>query len=116
MALPNIMNVSGLYGYSTGKLLTTSSQDIITNTTNQTIKVNTIMCSNITGSSQTATVYYYEYTTTTAFAFIYQVVIPANSSIDILVRPFYLKESDKIQALAGSNSSVHLVASYETIA
>jgi len=116
MALPNIINVTAIYGYSTGKVLTTSSQDIITNTTNQTIKVNTIMCSNITASNQTVTVYYYESSTTTSFAFIYQVVIPANSTIDVLVRPFYLKESDKITALAGAGTSVHMVVSYETIA
>lgn len=116
MALPNIINVASIYGYSTGKLLTNASQDIVTNTTGQTIKVNTIMCSNITATSQTATVYYFESATNTSFAFIYQVVVPGNSSLDVLVRPFYLKENDKIQALAGANNGVHFVISYETIA
>jgi hypothetical protein len=116
MALPNVINVAQIYGYSTGKVLTNASQDIITNTANQSIKVNTIMCANVTGSSQTATVYYFESATNTSYAFIYQVIIPANSSMDLLVRPFYLKENDKIQALAGANTSVHFVISYETIA
>jgi hypothetical protein len=115
MALPNIINVSQIYGYSTGKVLTTGSQDIVTNTTNQTIKVNTIMCANVTGSSQSTTVYYYDSSSTLQFAIVYQVVIPAYATLDVLVRPFYLKENDKIQALAGNNSGVHLVLSYETI-
>jgi hypothetical protein len=116
MALPNIINVAQIYGYSTGKVLTTSSQDIVTNTTNQSMKVNTIMCANVTATSQTVTVYYFESSTTSSFAMVYQVVVPGNSSLDILVRPFYLKESDKITALAGANSNIHIVVSYETIA
>lgn len=115
MALPNVINVSQIYGFSTGKVLTTGNQDIVANTTNQTIKVNTIMCANVTGSSQVVTVYYYESATSTQFAIVYQVLIPANSTLDVLVRPFYLKESDKIQALAGANTSVHIILSYETI-
>lgn len=116
MALPNIINVAQIYGYSTGKILTSSSQDIVTNTTNQSLKVNTIMASNVATSSQLVTVYYYESSTTTAFSLVYQVVVPANSTLDILARPFYLKENDKIQALGNSNSNVHLTISYETIA
>jgi hypothetical protein len=116
MALPNIVSTTQIYGYSTGKILTTSSQDVVANTTGQTIKVNTIICSNVTSSVQTATVYFYEGVSNTSFAFIYAIVIPGNSSIDILVRPFYLKEDDKITALSSSTSNVHLVLSYETIA
>ena len=115
MAAPNIVNVNAIYGNSTGKILTTSSQDIVTNTGNLLVKINTIMCSNVTASSQTATVYYYEQVSSTSFAFIYQVIIPGNSSLDILVRPFYLKENDKITALAGAKSSIHLVTSYEIL-
>ena len=115
MALPNIINVTQIYGSSTGKVLTNNSQDIITNTTNQSMKVNTLMVANITAFAQTITVYYYESATTTSFALVYQVVVPANSTLDVLVRPFYLKESDKIQALAGSTQSAHLTISYETI-
>jgi hypothetical protein len=115
MALPNIVNVTQIYGSSTGRILTPISQDVVTNTTNQTIKVNSIICSNVTGASQTASVYYYESETVTSFAFMYQLVIPSNSSIDILVRPFYLKENDKITAIADAEDSIHLVLSYEII-
>jgi hypothetical protein len=115
MAAPNIVSVNAIYGNSTGKILTTGSQDIVTNTGNLLVKINTIMCSNVTASSQTTTVYYYEQTSSTSFAFIYQVLIPGNSTLDILVRPFYLKENDKITALAGANSSIHLVTSYEIL-
>jgi hypothetical protein len=115
MALPNIINVSQIYGYSTGKVLTTASQDILLNPTGQSMKINTIMCANVTGSSQVATVYYYDVISSTSYAIVYQVVIPAYATLDVLVRPFYLKENDKIQALAGANTSVHLIISYETI-
>ena len=115
MTLPNIVDVTQIYGYSTGKVLSLFSQDVVTNTTDQTIKLNTILCSNVTGSSQTASVYYYDSATSTSFAFMYQLVIPGNSSIDILVRPFYLKENDKITAIADAENSIHIVLSYETI-
>ena len=115
MALPNVINVSQIYGYSTGAVLSTSSQDILINPTGQSAKVNTIMCANVTGSSQTVTVYYYDVISNTSYAIVYQVLVPANATLDVLVRPFYLKENDKIQALAGANTSVHLVISYETI-
>ena len=116
MALPNIINVSAIYGYSTGKVLSTGSQDIVTNITDQSLKVNTIMCANVSGTSQAVTVYYYESQSTTQFAIVYQLIVPANSTLDVLVRPIYLKENDKIQALAGANTSVHIILSYETIA
>lgn len=115
MTLPNIISVAQIYGNSIGKILSTTSQDVVTNAGNVLIKVNTIVCSNVTASSQTATVYFYDASSTTSFAFVYQLLIPGNSSLDILVRPFYLDENDKITALAGVNSSIHLVASYETI-
>lgn len=115
MALPNVINVTQIYGYSTGKVLTTASQDIVTNPGNMSWKVNTIMCANVTGSSQTVTVYYYDVLSSTSYAIVYQVLVPANSTLDVLVRPFYLKENDKIQALAGANTSIHIILSYETI-
>ena len=73
------------------------------------------MCANVSSTSQSTTVYYYDVISSTSYAIVYQVVIPAYSTLDVLVRPFYLKENDKIQALAGNNSSIHLIVSYETI-
>lgn len=115
MALPNMLNSSTVYGQSTGKVLTTSSQDIITNTTGQSIKVNTMFASNITASAVTVTVGYYENSSTTTFYVLYQTQVPANGTLDIFNRPFYLKESDKITALAGAGTSIHVVASWEAV-
>ena len=117
MALPNIVNVSQIYGLTVGKLLTASSQDIVTNTvsSSQSFKINTIMCANITALSQSVTVNFYDYSGNTSYSLVYSLLIPANSSIDVLVRPLYLKEGDKIQAFAGGINGVHIVVSYETI-
>jgi hypothetical protein len=116
MAIPNLLNTSSVYGQCTGKILTTGSQDIITNTANQTIKINTFLATNITASAVTVTIGYYENSTTTTFYILYQTQVPANGSLDVFNRPFYLKESDKITALAGAGTSIHVVASWESLA
>lgn len=115
MSSPNMLTANTVYGQSTGKVLTTSSQDIITNTTGQSIKVNTLFITNITPSAVTANVGYYENSTTTTFYVLCQTQVPANGVLDVFNRPFYLKESDKITALAGANTSLHVVASWEAV-
>ena len=115
MAVPNMLNANTVYGQSTGKVLTTSSLDIVTNTTSQSVKVNTMFASNITASAVTVTVGYYENASATTFYVLYQTQVPANGTLDVFNRPFYLKESDKITALAGSNTAIHVVASWEAV-
>jgi len=115
MSLPNIINVSQIYGFSIGYLLTTSSQDVLLNGVGASIKVNTIMCCNITAISQAVTVNFYDVYSSSSYSIINQAIIPAYSSLDVLVRPFYLKEGDKIQGLAGNSNAIHIILSYETI-
>lgn len=115
MALPNMLNASTVYGNSSGIVLTTSSANVISNTTGQSIKVNNLLVCNITASAVTVTINYYNNATTTAYNILYQTTVPANGTIDVLNRPFYLMESDRIQALAGAGTSIHCVASWEQV-
>ena len=52
MAAPNIVSVSSIYGKTTGvELNTTTTTGILTCATNKVLKVNSIICANIDGSS-----------------------------------------------------------------
>jgi len=54
-------------------------------------------------------------TETTTFYIIKTLVVPADATIDVLSKPIYLEEGDKIQALAGVASDAQIIVSYEII-
>jgi hypothetical protein len=116
MATLNIKSLSTLNGSSTGKVLTTTSQDIITTTTSTVNKVNHLMVTNITGASANVTVGYYDSVSATTIYLLYTTAVPAYAAIDVLNKAFYLKEGDKITALASAGTTIHLTASWEALA
>lgn len=116
MTTLNVKNLATLNGTSTGKVLSTSSQDIITAPANSVDKINHLMVTNITGSSANVTVGFYDSVTTTTYYLLYTTPVPAYGAIDILSsKPFYLKENDKISALASANTTLHITASWELL-
>jgi len=115
MATLNIKSLSTLNGSSTGKVLTTSSQDVITTTTGSVNKLNHLMVTNISGSAANVTVGFYDSVSATTIYFLYTTAVPAYAAIDVLNKSFYLKEGDKIVATASANASLHLTASWEAL-
>ena len=118
MAAQNVVNVTSIYGKTTGLALTSSSQDVLTCAADKLLKVNSIIVANIDGSnSDTVTVKWYNADNTTAFSLASTVTIPADTTLVVLGKdaPIYLEEGDKIQALASASGDLEIVISYEEL-
>ena len=121
MAAPNIVNVTTIYGRTTGKALTSSSQDILVNaaSSNKVLKINSIIVANVDGTNNDeVTVKWYNADNTTAFSLASTVLVPADSTLVVLGKdaPIYLEEGDKIQALGvASSGDLEIIVSYEEL-
>ena len=119
MAAPNVVNVSSIYGKTTGLALTSSSQDILTCAANKLLKINSIIVANVDGSNQDAvTVGWYNADNTTTFKLAHSVDVPAKSTLIVLGKdsPIYLEEGDKITALGvAASGDLEIIVSYEEL-
>ena len=121
MAAPNIVNVTTIYGRTTGKALTSSSQDILVNTasSNKVLKINSIIVANVDGiNPDDVTVKWYNADNTTAFSLASTVTVPADTTLVVLGKdaPIYLEEGDKIQALGlAASGDLEIIISYEEL-
>ena len=119
MAQMNIVNVSTIYGNTTGMTVSTTPTAIVTNASgsNSVYKINTLIVSNISGTgSASITVDVYK-NQTNAYRVAYQVPVTANTSfspIDIGLI-LYLQENDSIRLTSSANSALEAVCSYEAI-
>jgi hypothetical protein len=128
MANPNIVNVLSIYGKTT--FLTpavTTNVVLLANATGSanSIKVNNILVANVDGTSAiSATVALYTNgsvaqgsapTGGTAYPIIYQVSIPAGSTISILDKTIYLEENVSLVVTSGTASKITYTVSYEAI-
>ena len=119
MAAPNIVNVTSIYGKTTGLALTSSVQDILTCPSDKLLKINSIIVSNVDGlSNDGVTVSWYDSGTTTSFRLAYTVTVPADSTLVVVGKdaPIYLEEGDKIQANgAAASGDLEIIVSYEEL-
>ena len=118
MAAPNVVNVTSIYGKTTGGALTTSNADMLTCPTDKLLKVNSIIVSNIDGGNDAdVTVAFYNVDNTTAYHLAKGVTVPTKSTLVVLGKdaPIYLEEGDKIQALASAAGDLEIVISYEEL-
>ena len=119
MAAPNVVNVSSIYGKTTGLALTSSSQDILTCAANKLLKINSIIVANVDGSNQdSVTVGWYNADNTTTFKLAHVVDVPAKSTLVVLGKdsPIYLEEGDKITALGvAASGDLEIIVSYEEL-
>lgn len=122
MAAPNIVNVTTIYGRTTGKALTSSSQDILVNaaSSNKVLKINSIIVSNVDGSNpDDVTVGFYDHDNGTAtFHLAKGVTVPIQSTLVVLGKdaPIYLEESDKITASGvAASGDLEIIVSYEEL-
>ena len=119
MAAPNVVNVTSIYGKTTGLALTSSSQDVLTCAANKLLKVNSIIVANVDGANaDDVTVKWYNADNTTAFSLASTVTIPADTTLVVLGKdaPIYLEEGDKIQALGvASSGDLEIIVSYEEL-
>lgn len=128
MANPNIVNVLSIYGKTT--FLTpavTTNVVLLANATGSanSIKVNNILVANVDGTSAiSATVALYTNgavaqgsapTGGTAYPIIYQVSVPAGSTLSILDKTIYLEENVSLIVTSGTASKLTYTVSYEAI-
>jgi len=117
MAAPNIAALATMTGKVAGLAVTTSATAIVTNASgsNSVYKINSLLISNISVSAATVTVEVLK-NGTTAYRILYQVIVPAAASLDVLNKFFYLEENDSVRLIASVNTSLEAVCSYEVIA
>ena len=118
MAAPNVVNVTSIYGKTTGSPLGTNSGDILTCPTDKLLKINSIIVSNVDGSSSAdVNVLFYNADNTTGYHLAKTVSVPADSTLIVLGKdaPIYLEEGDKIQALASAAGDLEIIISYEEL-
>ena len=119
MAAPNVVNVTSIYGKTTGLALTSSSQDVLTCAADKLLKLNSIIIANVDGNNQDAvTVGWYNADNTTTFKLASTVNVPADSTLVVLGKdsPIYLEEGDKITALGvAASGDLEIIVSYEEL-
>ena len=119
MANPNIVNVATILGKVAGLAITTSPTAVVTNSSgsNKILKINSLIISNVDGTSAadiTAEVYKNQ---TTSFYLAYTISVPADSTLVVISKDIsiYLEENDSIRLTASANSDLHAICSYEEI-
>jgi len=124
MAAPNIVSVSSIYGKTTGVLLnTTTTTGILTCASNKVLKVNSIICANIDGSSAAdITINFFDTDsdgggTDRTNPIASTVTVPADSTLVVSDKnsAFYLEEGDKITGGASANGDIQCVIAYEEL-
>lgn len=122
MANPNIVNVTDIKGKTATLALTTTAQALVSNpaSSGKVFKINTIYVANIDGTdAQTASVSLYaeEDIGGTETALASTVFVPADATLVVIDKnsSIYLEEDKSIGALAGGNSDLVAVVSYEEI-
>ena len=119
MAAPNIVNVSSIYAKTMGAALgTTPSTDILTCPTDKVLKINSIIVSNIDGTSvSNVTCYFYDLSALQRYSLATTVSVPADSTLILLGKdaPIYLEEGDQIEAGASTAGDLEIIISYEEL-
>ena len=124
MAAPNIVSVSSIYGKTTGvELNTTTTTGILTCASNKVLKVNSIICANVDGSSAAdVTINFFDTDsdgsgTDRTNPIASTVDVPADSTLIVSDKnsSFYLEEGDKITGGASANADLQCTISYEEI-
>ncbi len=126
MANPNIVSVATIAGGSVGGHLTTSLVAFLTVTAEYLVKVNSILVANVDGTNaatcdacivkQNATpLGITNYDISGTFYIAKTVNVPADDILVLVDKPFYLMETDVLQAKASAASDLDIFISYDVI-
>ena len=127
MANPNIVSVVSIYGGNASwNLSNTLTATLLTVSADVIVKVNTILCANVDGTSAAALNLYIEgvgttvtgVTGTSLATLIYlakTVSVPADDILVVIDKPFYLMENDILKGGASASGDLDLFISYEVI-
>ena len=122
MAAPNIVNVTTIIaGLAVAAPANTTANVVVSNAASSAsvVKINSLTCTNVTGSSATITVAVTSSAAGagTAYRLAYQISIPANSSLQLIDKGnfVYLTEDKSLVVTSGTSSAIEYITSYETI-
>lgn len=116
MANPNIVNVTSILGKTDTFALTTANANLVTATANTVFKINSILVTNINGTSAAdVNISYNDLTNTRAIAS--TISVPADAALNVIDKnsSFYLEENEVITGSASANSNLVCLISYEII-
>ena len=126
MANPNIVSVATIAGGSVGGHLTTSLVAFLTVTAEYLVKVNSILVANVDGTNaatcdacivkQNATpLGITNYDISGTFYIAKTINVPPDDILVLVDKPFYLMETDVLQAKASAASDLDIFISYDVI-
>jgi hypothetical protein len=127
MTIANMASVSSILAGNAGwNLSSTLTATLLTVDAHKTVKINSIICSNVDGTNAATLNLYVDgmgsgasgVTTTGADATVYlakTISIPADATLVVLNAPIYLMEGDILKGGASAASDLDLFVSYEVI-
>jgi hypothetical protein len=122
MANPNIINATSILGTVTYLApANTTANTLISNAASSgtVLKVDSLTCTNVTGTAATATVSVNSAAAGggTAYRLAFQMSVPANASLQVIDKNnfVYLTENTSIVVTSGTSAAIEYVASYEII-
>jgi hypothetical protein len=112
MATPNIVNATSINGFNVCGAVTTSAVDIIDVPADKLYKVNTLLISNVDGSSAAdITVSVSNDNGSNYYHIAKTISVPADSTLTLLSTDLYLDETDLLRVQASANSDLEYVVS-----
>jgi hypothetical protein len=132
MANPNIVNVTSIYGNSAYVIPSNTSVSVawthngttsltgLTPAAGTVNRVTSIVVSNVTGATATATVAISNnatYGSGTPYYIAFQISVPANTSVIVTDKTtsFYVTENQSVGVISGTGSALHYTATFEAI-
>lgn len=122
MAAPNIVNVTTIIaGLAVAAPANTTANVVVSNAAASAavIKINSLTCTNVTGTSATVTVAITSVAAGggTAYRLAFQMAVPANSSLQLIDKGnfVYLTEDKSLVVTSGTSGAIEYVTSFETI-
>jgi len=119
MAAPNVVNVTSIYGKTSGAALGTDvNTSLLTCASDKLLKINSIIVANVDGSnSAEVTIKFYDSSATASYSLAATVTVAADSSLVVLGKdaPIYLEEADEIRGGASAASDLEVIISYEEL-
>jgi hypothetical protein len=116
MAAPNIVNVTTINGNTAVANVTNVASNLVVNSasSNKVVKINSLYISNIDGETDGSI--NIAFTRAEVNYFIAKtIIVPADSTLDIVSKSIYLQEGDTIKIDGSSNSLMQAVCSFEEI-
>ena len=116
MAAPNIVDVATITAKTAVQSVSTTATAIATNSASsgKAFKINALYVSNIDGTND-ADINVDVYRSSVAYHIAKTIRVPADGTLDIISKSFYLEEGDALRLTASANGDLQAVCSYEEL-